>query len=160
MNAVVQTIRDAETAANAPGKHLVAVQGTRAWARRLDYYTEHPIAAGNGENVVYETHAYGSEDQFKIYFIDPSETLPVIIGEFGPFNATWGQMTEADCYVLINKADQRWIPWLAWTFHMRCPPNLLVDHSNSGCGTGMPLEQTSWGRLIYNALEATPERGN
>jgi hypothetical protein len=56
MNDAVAAIRAAEIKRGfAP--HLVAVQGTRAWARTLDYYVDHPITAGNGANVVYETHA-------------------------------------------------------------------------------------------------------
>ena len=40
-------------------------QGTRAWARPLEYYVTHPITAGDGFNVVYETHpcAPGAQQQ-------------------------------------------------------------------------------------------------
>ena len=37
MNDVVGVIRAAEAAAGAPQQHVVAVQGTRDWARVLDY---------------------------------------------------------------------------------------------------------------------------
>lgn len=36
--------------------HFLCPQGTRAWARPLEYYVTHPITAGDGFNVVYETH--------------------------------------------------------------------------------------------------------
>jgi hypothetical protein len=56
MNSVVAAIREQEAASGFP-THLVTVQGTRAWGRTLDYYLTHPITAGGGKNVVYETHA-------------------------------------------------------------------------------------------------------
>jgi endoglucanase len=56
MNAAVATIREQEAALGfAP--HIVSVQGTRNWARNITYYVAHPITAGGGKNVVYETHA-------------------------------------------------------------------------------------------------------
>ena len=95
----------------------------------------------------------GCSGLFDTFFIAPSATLPVVIGEFGPYSDPWSQMTVDDCRSLIDEADTRSIPWLAWTFHMRCPPNLLVDHSNNGCGIGMSLEPTAeWGRLIQDSL--------
>ncbi len=148
MNDTVQAIRDVEDAASAP-HHLVAVQGTRAWARNLDYYLTHPITAGGGDNIVYETHVYDPASEFSSLFETPSETLPVIIGEFGPASS---YMTEADCTTLMNSADTLQIPYLAWTFHQRCPPNLLVENSWGGCGIDMPLEPTSWGQLLQDRL--------
>jgi hypothetical protein len=52
MNSVVDAIRAAEAAAGAPQQHVVAVQGTRNWARVLDYYVANPITAGS-------RHCYG-----------------------------------------------------------------------------------------------------
>jgi hypothetical protein len=57
-------------------------------------------------------------------------------------------MSEADASALQQAAEQMEIPHLAWTFHMRCSPNLLVDNSGGGCGRGMPLQPTSWGKLV------------
>jgi len=145
MNATVQAIREVE---GSGPKHLVAVQGTRAWARELQYYVTHPITAGGGENVVYETHVYDPPDEFAALFETPAQTLPVIIGEFGP--AT-GFMTEADCTALITRARAAEVPHLAWTFHQRCPPN-LIQETGPGCGVDMPLRPTSWGTLFKNAL--------
>jgi hypothetical protein len=150
MNRTVAAIRAVEDRSGTP-HHIVAVQGTRAWARRLDYYIENPITAGNGENIVYETHVYNPASDFSELFITPSQSLPVIIGEFGPVS---GYMTENDCINLMQQADSLNIPYLAWTFHMRCSPNLLVDHSNWGCGVDMRLEPTSWGRILKDHLAA------
>ena len=152
MNDAVAAIRAAEDAAGGR-HHLVAVQGTRQWARVLDYYVRNPIKAGGGANVVYETHVYDGADAFAARFIDPSRTIPVIIGEFGPVDQPGvARMTTADCVQLMAQADALQVPYLAWTFHMRCPPDLLEDHSSGGCGVGMPLRPTAWGALLRDHL--------
>jgi endoglucanase len=151
MNTIVAAIRLVEERLGSR-KHIIAVQGTRAWARRLDYYVIFPITAGEGKNVVYETHVYDPVSEFQSLFIEPAQTLPVIIGEFGPAS---GYMTINDCEELIKQAESLKIPYLAWTFHMRCPPNLLVDYSNGSCGFNMPLEPTSWGELLIKYLNPT-----
>ena len=143
MNAAVAAIRAVEDEVRVP-PHIVAVQGTRDWGRQLDYYLTHPITAGGGTNVAYETHVYDPEIDFPALFETAAKTLPVIIGEFGPSQG----MSEADASALQQAAEQMEIPHLAWTFHMRCSPNLLVDNSGGGCGRGMPLQPTSWGKLV------------
>lgn len=142
MNDTVSAIRTAEQ--NAGGQaHVVAVQGTGGWARFLDYYVTHPITAGAGKNIAYEVHVYDDASTFPARFQNPQKTIPVIIGEHGPAQ---GYMTLADCQTLWNSAEQLEIPYLAWTFHMRCPPNLLVDNSGGGCGVNMNLQPTQgWG---------------
>jgi endoglucanase len=151
MNSAVQTIRDVETAAGTPHR-IIAVQGTRSWSRVLDYYLTHPITAGGGVNIAYETHVYDAANLFAARFENPSATVPVIIGEFGPVAGT---MTEADCVTLMSSAEAHGVSYLAWTFHMRCPPNLLVDSSGGSCGVGMTLTPTSWGTKLKTRL-ATP----
>jgi hypothetical protein len=148
MNSAVQTIRDVEAAQGTPN-HVVAVQGTRQWSRVLDHYLTHPITAGGGANVAYETHVYDPQSTFAARFEIPSQTLPVIIGEFGP---AAGYMTEEDTAALMVSAEAHGVPYLAWTFHQRCPPNLLVDNSAGGCGVGMTLTPTSWGTQLRNRL--------
>jgi endoglucanase len=151
MNDTVQVIRDVEDFAGGR-HHVITVQGTGAWARRLSYYVDHPITAGGGEAIAYEVHVYDPADQFAVRFEDPSATLPVVIGEFGPTDL--GPMTEDDCRTLMQSARSLEIPHLAWTFHMRCPPNLLVDNSEGGCGEGMALEPTPWGTILMEGLAA------
>ena len=152
MNDAVAAIRATEDAAGAR-HHLVAVQGTRQWARVLDYYVRNPIKAGGGANVVYETHVYDGADLFQSRFIGPSRTIPVIVGEFGPVDQPGvARMTTADCSALMAQADALQVPYLAWTFHMRCSPDLLEDLSGGGCGVGMPLRPTAWGALLRDHL--------
>jgi hypothetical protein len=143
MNAAVAAIRSVEDEVRVP-HHIVSVQGTGGWARRLDYYVAHPIVAGAGDNIAYEVHVYNPATDFAGLFETAARSLPVIIGEFGPDQG----MTESDATVLQQAAEQMEIPHLAWTFHMRCPPNLLVDNSGGGCGRGMALQPTRWGALV------------
>lgn len=152
MNRVVEAIRAAEDSAGAPN-HLVSVQGTRQWARVLDYYVQRPIAAKAGINVVYETHVYDPSDTFQRRFEDPSRQLPVVIGEFGPVDEPGvSLMTLDDCDRLIARAEALGVSYLAWTFHMRCSPDLLQDLSGGGCGIGMSLRPTAWGELLRARL--------
>ena len=148
MNSTVKTIRAIEKRRGFPS-HLIAVQGTGGWARRLDYYVTHPIRAGGGDNVVYEVHVYDPPSNWSNQFEVPAETLPVIIGEYGPAS---GFMTLAETKQMARRASELEIPHLGWTLHMRCPPNLLVDHSGGTCGIGMPLEPTAWGRWLRRYL--------
>lgn len=147
MNDAVAAIRTVEDDAGAR-RHLVAVQGTGAWARRLEYYVDHPIAAGGGDNVVYEVHIYNPTADFDA-MLAPADSIPVVIGEHGPSNI--GNMTLDDCNNLQVLAESRDIPYLAWTFHQRCPPN-LIEETASGCGVGMQLVPTSWGQALQQRL--------
>lgn len=148
LNDTVAAIREVERK-NGGNNHLIAVQGLGGWARFLQYYLDHPITAGDGKNIVYEVHVYNPARDFPTLVTSPAEKLPVIIGEFGPAQ---GYMTLNECRDLLELAESLKVPYLAWTFHMRCPPNLLVDHSNGGCGAGMPLEPTEWGKLLQEFL--------
>ncbi|PRW39381.1 Cation efflux system related [Chlorella sorokiniana] len=123
MNAAVAAIRATEKDLG-QYPHIITVQGTRAWARPLEYYVTHPITAGSGVNVAYETHPYNPAADFASLWVKPAQKLPVYIGEFGPVD---GSMTSADAETLMQTANSLGIPWTAWTLHMRCPPNLLQD---------------------------------
>ncbi len=146
MNDTVTAIRNAEIAAGSP-QHIISVQGTRAWARVLDYYITRPIEAFGGADIVYETHVYDPPSEFDARFVTPSATLPVIIGEFGPAGMT---IEETDDLMTLAEAND--VPYLAWTFHMRCDPSLLVDNSGGGCGVDMNLEPTAWGVQLMSRL--------
>lgn len=148
MNRTVEAIRKVE--GDGP-HHIVLVQGTREWGRSLDYYMEHPIAAGGGVNVAYETHVYDSEKKFDQRFVRASKKLPVVIGEYGP-ESKLANMTLDDCKKLQDVAEAAGVPYLAYTFHMRCPPNLLEDRSAMTCGVGMDLEPSVFGKLVKERL--------
>jgi len=141
MNSAVQAIRDVENQNGTP-HHVIAVQGTQQWARVLDYYVTHPITAGGGINIAYETHVYDPASQFAKLFENPGKTLPVFIGEFG----------EQDADALMQRAEAAEISYIAWAFHQRCPPNLLVENSSGGCGVGMPLAPTAFGEKLKAKL--------
>lgn len=148
MNAAVAAIRAVEDAGGTP-HHVITAQGTGGWARRLDYYVTHPITAAGGDNVAYEVHVYDPQANFATLFQNPAQTLPVVIGEYGPYS---GSMTDADIAAMWSSAQALEVPHLAWTFHMRCDPSLLVDNSGGGCGVGMALAPSAWGTLLQGHL--------
>lgn len=148
MNAALAAIRAAELAFG-NYQHIVLAQGTGGWARFLTYYETHPLTAAGGNNVAYEVHVYDAASAFGARFIAPSQILPVVIGEFGPID---GVMTLEDTAALMTQAEAANVPYMAWTFHMRCPPNLLVDTSNGGCGIGSMLIPSPWGQQVQAQL--------
>lgn len=151
MNDSVAAIRSVER----PGRfHVVTVQGTREWGRSLDYYVDHPIKAGGGVNVAYETHVYNRPARFDELVVRPSKKLPVIIGELGPQQDAHVTMFPEDCQKLMDLAENLDIPWIAWSFHNNCPPNLLVERKGA-CVAGASLEPSPWGRMVKARLSQT-----
>jgi len=150
MNSAVTVIRDAEAETAYP-QHVIAVQGTRQWARYIDYYIDNPVTAYEGTNIAYETHPYNHD--FGQWFYTAQQSIPVIIGEFGPatVNGTL-YMTLDECEQLMDTADALQIPYTAWSFHQRCPPNLIVDQTGSGLGVDMDIEPTEWGEVLMEHL--------
>jgi len=157
MNDLVAAIRAREVQSGS-SEHVVAVQGLRDWARDLSYYVTHPITAGGGKNVVYETHQYNPKADFGRYFLNAATTLPVIVGEFGPF--AWAgvtQMDTPDFQELIDQAEQKKISYLAWALHQRCPPNLIIDPQAGNWCEIRPevegaLQLSTWGIWFFDAL--------
>lgn len=138
-----------EDAAGAP-HHVITVQGTGGWARYLQYYVDHPITAGDGDNIAYEIHVYDPASELDWMLTQPAATLPVIIGEYGPS----AYSSYADTDALVELARSLGTPYLAWTFHPNCPPN-LIEATEAGCGGGMDLVPTEWGQRVLDDL-ATP----
>ncbi len=159
MNNSVAAIRAAEALLGA-NRHVISVQGTRDWARDLSYYITHPITAGGGVNIAYETHVYNSPADFSSMLATPAATIPVIAGEFGPINDAWHTASVADMQTLIDMANANHIPYLAWTFHQYCQPNLMADapgktwnaNSTPADWHGMPIYPTDFGQLLVNNL--------
>lgn len=159
MNSAVGAIRDAE-AALGPERHIISVQGTRDWARDVSYYATHPIAAGGGSNVVYESHIYNSPSDFDT-LLAPSATIPMILGEFGPVNDDDAHRANVgDMQTLMDAASARNVPYLAWTFHEYCPPNLIGErpgmtwdeNSTDTDGIGITLNPTDFGSRLMADL--------
>ncbi|MDB4940924.1 MAG: Endoglucanase celA precursor [Labilithrix sp.] len=149
MNETVAAIRSVEDPAK---KHIITVQGTREWARVLDYYVTHPITAGGGANIAYETHVYDGKARFDELVTRPARKLPVVIGELGVIDDQNARMLPADVLALMDLAERLEIPWLAYTFHTNCPPNLLVDQQGA-CQLGSsPLQPSAWGQLVKERL--------
>lgn len=152
INEAAQTIRDVEDARGSP-HHIITAQGTGDWARRLEYYIDHPITAGGGDNIAYEIHYYNPITSLDELLAGPAAKLPVIIGEFGPLNPPDGiEMTMADCESLMQFAIESDMPFLAWTFHQNCPPNLIENDVGDKCGVNMNLRPTAWGKLLQKYL--------
>ena len=101
MNSAATSIRAAETAITT-NKHIVLAQGTGGWSRFLAYYETNPLTAGGTDHYAYEVHVYDVASTFADRFITPSQTIPVIIGEFGPVT---GSMTTTDCATLMTEAE-------------------------------------------------------
>jgi endoglucanase len=148
MNDNVAAIRSVERPSH---PHIITVQGTREWGRSLDYYVEHPITAGNGVNIAYETHVYNRPTRFDELVVRPARKLPVIIGELGPQQDKDVTMFPEDCQKLLDIAERLDVPWIAWSFHNNCPPNLLVERKNA-CVAGASLEPSPWGRMVRARL--------
>jgi hypothetical protein len=153
MNQAVSSIRDQERQLG-PYRHLIAVQGTRAQGRDLNYYRTHPITAGGGENIIYEAHIYNQPVDFDRLLDQVVSELPVVVGAFGPNDSPSDQMTLEDSQALLQWMENRQVPWTAWTFHMRCRSTaLLIDQSQGGCGLNMPLIPSAWGQVIQSTLQ-------
>jgi endoglucanase len=130
-------------------EHTIAVQAPQQWSRYLDYFVENPIQR---DGIVYEVHVYNPESDFDDMLDAPSRTLPIIVGEYGPSQYS----SDSDVRALWTRCRSLEIPHIAWTFHMRCPPNLLEDTASDGCGlsasTGFNFPRTSWGDMLYDYL--------
>jgi hypothetical protein len=147
----IDTIRTVEAAAGTP-QHIIVAQATQTWARELTYWLANPL----GLNIAYEIHPYNPPADFDRLLVQPAKTLPVIIGEFG-FSE---YQTIAQARTLMEVAEMNGVPWLAWSFHQRCDPNLLEDEGGTGydgCGlTGAGSvyrwPPTEWGKAVKDRL--------
>jgi hypothetical protein len=115
----------------------------------LSYYYENPIVDMSGEdNIAYETHVYGPVQHYDAQVTAAEAAgLEVLLGEFGPVA---GAMTEPSALAVQDMALKDGIPSAAWVGHHRCgtESSMLVDNSNGGCGVGMDLELTDWGKKL------------
>jgi hypothetical protein len=152
----IQTIRDVEKAHGSP-QHIVVAQATQGYARDLSYWVAHPLTVEGGTNIAYETHPYNHTSDFDMLFVQPSKKIPVIIGEFGISD----YQTLDEAKQLMQTAEANEVPYIAWNFHQRCPPNLLQDMGGTGydgCGfngAGTIYKwppTTDWGQAVKDHL--------
>jgi endoglucanase len=159
-NKAIEEIRTVERARGVP-EHIIVAQAPQNYARDLTYWLSNPLTAGGGTNIAYEVHPYNREAEFDALVVQPAKRLPVIIGEFGPAgDGSSVYMTESDAEELMRVAEANDIPYLAWSFHQRCPPNLLEDEGQAGydgcgfvgAGTVYRWPPTAWGTRVKNRL--------
>jgi hypothetical protein len=148
MTQVVDAIREVERGGGGE-RHLIAVQGTRAYGRSVHHYIDHPIAADDGRNIVYEVHLFDSLDRFQNLVGEPATHLPMIIGAFGP--PSDDELGHQDAKNLMLLADEIGVSYSAWSLHHACGPNLLKA-TETGCGVDMSLEPTLWGDVVRQHL--------
>ena len=145
----IAAIRAVEDAHGTP-HHVIVVQAPEGYARDLTYFLAHPLA---GDQIAYEVHPYNPQTDFDSLVVQPAKTLPILIGEYGPA----GSMTTADIQALWTVAEANGVPYIAWNFHQRCPPNLLMDTAADGCGLDPALNyafpRTAWGDLLFAHLQ-------
>jgi endoglucanase len=130
-------------------RHLIAVQGTRAFGRSVHHYIDHPITAGDGKNIVYEVHLFDPLARFQELISEPAAYLPIIIGAFGP--PSDDELGYQDAKNLMLLADEIGVSYSAWSLHHACGPNLLKA-TETGCGMDMSLEPTAWGDIVRQHL--------
>lgn len=147
----IATIRGVESAKGSP-QHIIVAQATQGWSRDLSYWLANPL----GANIAYEVHAYNPPADFDALIVQPSKTLPVLIGEFG-----YSQyQTIAQARQLMEVAEANEVPWIAWNFHQRCDPNLIQDKGGAGydgcgfkgAGTTYTWPITEWGQAVKDRL--------
>jgi hypothetical protein len=128
------------------------VQAPEGYARDLTYFIAHPLA---GDRIIYEIHPYNTAADFDSLIVQPSKSLPIMIGEYGPA----GVMMNSDIQTMWTVAQANEVPYIAWAFHGRCAPTMLQDTASDGCGlaasTGYAWPRTAWGDLVHDHL-ATP----
>jgi hypothetical protein len=147
----IDAIRAVEDGHGSP-HHVIVVQAPEGYSRDLTYFVAHPLADGQ---VAYEVHPYNAQADFDKLLVQPHRTLAIIVGEYGPA----GAMTDGDIAALWALAESEDIPYIAWNFHQRCPPNLLQDTASDGCGleasTGYAWPRTDWGDRLFTHLTTT-----
>ncbi len=147
--AAIDAIRAVETSIGVD-EHVVVVQAPQQWARDLSWFVDNPI---DRSNVAYEVHPYNPQEDFDALLTQPSASLPLIVGEYGPT----AYSDEDDIRALWALTQELEIPHLAWIFHHRCPPNLLDDTADDGCGlsadSGYDFPRTDWGDMLYDYLQ-------
>ncbi|MCK4376136.1 MAG: cellulase family glycosylhydrolase [Candidatus Brocadiae bacterium] len=144
----LQELYDATRAAGATDSIIVI--GALDWAYDLSgILTGHAV---EGENILYDSHVYGNKDwkpefSWENTFLTPSQTVPVLIGEWG--GGLRGRDGEEDDFIprmvkVLRENEQ--LHWTAWCFHPQAGPPLLRNWD---------YEPNETGQIIIDELKAT-----
>jgi endoglucanase len=159
-NRAITEIRTVEKARRVP-QHIIVAQAAQEYARDVSYWITNPLTAEGGTNIAYEIHPYNPKTDFDRLVVQPSQRVPLIIGEFGPFSlGPEFTMDDDDILALMDLAEENDIPYAGWMFHQRCPPSMLKDEGTAaydgcgfvGAGTAFTWQPTAWGTLFKNRL--------
>lgn len=140
-------------------------------------YGQELLDADPEHNLLFSVHVYGSwhfpataswmQDYAKAMASLKATGLPIVIGEFGPFNGgASSSKTLVPTDRLIADAEANGWGWMPWSWDDGNLPNCLADDAGFSltkkCGvyTGDDAnELTAWGRTIVPMLKAsTPRR--
>jgi hypothetical protein len=145
----IAAIRAVEDARGVP-HHIVVVQAPASYARYVSTFADHPLA---GDQIAYEIHPYDGQAEYAAQIATASAALPIIIGEYGETP----EQSIDDVEHMWTVAEAAEVPYIAWNFHMRCPPNLLDDTTSDGCGldasTGYDFPRTPYGDVVFQHLQ-------
>ncbi|MFO1464040.1 MAG: hypothetical protein U1F66_09690 [bacterium] len=104
---------------------------------------------------LFHTHVYNAPTDFNALFLNSGKSIPVVIGEYGPINDPFHKASVQDMQTLMSQANAAGIPYLAWTFHHYCLPNLIADKPGATWdknteteGLGMDLNPTDFGLAV------------
>ena len=148
LHAIVDAIRSAEAAAQAPAPHVIKLpalwyQG-RCCGNDLTWWAAHPMQ--DVSNIAYDIHLYSSLPVSQ-KLLAAGSGLPVMVTEFAP-NA--GPMNLVDALELQGQLEAlSFIPYAAWDYGTNIDCNLLQPPDNRHtCDIGMPLDaalEPTWG---------------
>lgn len=144
---LINAIRSVESSRRKPN-HIIVVQALGGWSSNWGSLLRYNFG---DTQIAYEVHEYSHVEYWDTEVFTPAQSKAVIVGEFGPA-PNGDYMTNAETRTFMTRMRAAGITWAAWTLHMRCPPNLLVDNSNWGCGRDMVLALTPWGQAVADNL--------
>ena len=158
--ALAARLRRPRSTRSAPSRTATARRTTSSSRRRprttratSTYFIAHPLA---GDRIIYEVHPYNTQADFDRLITQPATHAADHDRRVRPGGRDDRTPTSRRCGPSRRLHE---VPYIAWVFHQRCPPNLLQDTASDGCGldaaTGYNFPRTAWGDLLHDHL-ATP----
>jgi aryl-phospho-beta-D-glucosidase BglC (GH1 family) len=140
-----------DTVRRAGAKDNIIVIGGLKYAYDLSaVIKDHAV---DGYNIVYDTHVYDFKHDWDKHFGKPSESIPVLVGEFGPEvpkreeickNEKNGTQEEY-VHKLIQYMNERELSWTAWCFHAGMKRNLIIK--------GTDYKPSWYGEIVLKELK-------